>query len=389
VTFASGEGTKLVPFTSIGDTDIEPNETFMVTLTNPTGVALGDLVGDGILYNNDGPTLRVGDLSVPEGNSGTRQAVFVVSLSQPSAAPVSFSIGTVDDSARAGEDYVASTLADQVIPAGMTSKTFAVTINGDTALENTETFRVRLSQATGASILVGQATGEILNDDGPGLSILDAMVEEGDSGTRVLSFVVRLSQAAAGPVSYRFTAINGTAIGGSDFEPQAYDTYIPAGQLSSVEHVILRSDTTVEANETLSATLTYVNGASRYDWNAIGTILNDDGPVIGVGDATVSEGNAGTKVLTYVVNLTRPSAVPITYSISTYDITATAGSDYVARSLVNETIPAGQMSRTFTVTINGDTTVEANETLGVELRDVGAGATVGRPRGTGTITNDD
>ena len=70
-------------------------------------------------------------------------------------------------------------------------------------------------------------------------------------------------------------------------------------------------------------------------------------------------------------------------------MTAAAGSDYVAKSLVGQSIPAGQLSKTFTVTINGDTTVEANETFRATLSSISAGATLFAFTGTGTITNDD
>jgi hypothetical protein len=77
----------------------------------------------------------------------------------------------------------------------------------------------------------------------------------------------------------------------------------------------------------------------------------------------------------------------VTYSIATGNTTAAAGIDYVAASAVGETIPAGMTSKTFSVTIKGDTTVEANETFKVNLSNASVSMSDGQ--GIGTITNDD
>jgi hypothetical protein len=79
--------------------------------------------------------------------------------------PVTFNIATAYGTALAGSDYVARALANQSIPAGMLSKVFDVTLNGDTAVEANETFTVNLSASTGVSIRDGQAIGTITNDD--------------------------------------------------------------------------------------------------------------------------------------------------------------------------------------------------------------------------------
>jgi hypothetical protein len=78
---------------------------------------------------------------------------------------VTFNIGTSNWTASAGSDYAAMALTGQSIAAGQTSKTFAVTINGDTAVEPNEIFTVTLSAAAGASIFDARANGSILNDD--------------------------------------------------------------------------------------------------------------------------------------------------------------------------------------------------------------------------------
>ncbi len=116
------------------------------------------------------PVLSIDDAAITEGNSGTRSLVFTVRLSYASAGTVRYDIATADGSATAGSDYVARSLSGETIPAGQTSKSFAVTINGDTRPEANETFIVRLSAPAGASIGDGQATGTIVTDEVPLMS---------------------------------------------------------------------------------------------------------------------------------------------------------------------------------------------------------------------------
>jgi hypothetical protein len=136
-----------------------------------------------------------------------------------------------------------------------------------------------------------------------------------------------------------------------------------------------------------------VTGASVADGQAVGTIRNDDagssGPSLSINNVTLSEGNSGTKLATFTVQLSQAASGTVSYNIATADGTATvAGADYVASSLTGQSIPAGQLSKTFSVTVNGDTTVETNERFKVNLSNV-TGAAVADAQGIGTITNDD
>ncbi len=113
------------------------------------------------------------------------------------------------------------------------------------------------------------------------------------------------------------------------------------------------------------------------------------GTTLSINDATVTEGNTATTTATFTVTLSAAApAGGVTFDIATQDGTATAGSDYVARSLTAQTIPAGSTTSTFDVTVNGDTTYEPNETFLVNVTNV-VGATVSDGQGQGTITNDD
>ena len=109
--------------------------------------------------------LSIANVSTTEGNSGSHVVNFTVRLSSAAAGAVTYNIATANGTATAGSDYVASTMSGQSIPAGSTSKTFPVTILGDTTYENSESFSVQVSSVTGASVADGTASGVINNDD--------------------------------------------------------------------------------------------------------------------------------------------------------------------------------------------------------------------------------
>ena len=101
-----------------------------------------------------------------EGNSGITTATFVVQLSAPNTAPVSFDMATGNGSAQAGSDYQARAQAGRIIDPGRTRVLFEVAVQGDASVEPTETFSVTVGNLAGATLLDGAAIGSIGNDDG-------------------------------------------------------------------------------------------------------------------------------------------------------------------------------------------------------------------------------
>jgi len=373
------------------DSVVEPDETFTMELRGLSGATRFDWRAVGTILNDDGAALYVRNAVVTEGNEGTRIATFVVALSQAQSFPVSYTIATRDGTAKAGSDYVARTLVGETIPSGMLSRTFSVTINGDTDLEANEAFSADLSAvSTGIATWNPTGTATIVNDDGPALSVLDASAPEGNAPGGTMNVTLHLSQAAAVPVTYSIATTQGSAWPYQDYqETSLAGLVIPAGETTQVVSIPIVGDAAPEGNETFFVNLGVVSGATRADWQAVATIYNDDGPTLSVSDATISEGNVGTRTATFTVSLSKAAPAPVTYSVATFDGSAKAGSDYVASALANETIPAGMLSRTFAVTINGDVDPEANETFLVAVTRPSAGTTLFRNKGTGTITNDD
>jgi hypothetical protein len=253
---------------------------FAVIDTGPRIVETYDCVRNPDPVGGGGPTLSVSDATTTEGDSGTKNLSFKVTLSQPSGTRVKFDIGTANGSASAGSDYVAKQSLAKYITAGATSTTFTVVINGDTSYEANESFAVNLSNPIGASIADGQATGTIKNDDDatpPQLSIADVSVTEGASGTRNASFKVKLSAPSNGVVTYSIATADLTATAGSDYVSTSLVAQtMPAGTTGKYFVVPIYGDATKEPNETFSVTVSQVLRATVADGSAIGTIVNDD-----------------------------------------------------------------------------------------------------------------
>jgi predicted extracellular nuclease len=113
------------------------------------------------------------------------------------------------------------------------------------------------------------------------------------------------------------------------------------------------------------------------------------GVSLSINNVTVTEGESGVVIATFTVTLSSSTHSGVTFDISTQDASATtADNDYVANTLLGQSIPNGQQTSSFAVTVNGDTSFEPNETFFVNVTNV-AGANVSDGQGIGTITNDD
>ena len=149
----------------IGDLADEPNETVTLLLSNPINATLAQAQATLTIIDDDPlPTISIADTSLPEGNSGTTNAVFQVTLSNPSGSEVRITGTTSSGTATNGTDYIATT-ATLIFPAGTTNQTFSVPVIGDINNESNQTFFVTLSSPVACAIGRGTATGTILNDD--------------------------------------------------------------------------------------------------------------------------------------------------------------------------------------------------------------------------------
>ena len=167
LTFSAGVIARFVGVTLLGDTTVESTEGFTVALSSPSGATTGTALGQGLILNDDpssGVGIGIGNVSVVEGNAGSRTIVFAVTLSTASTSPVSVHYATASGTATAGSDFTAAS-GTLTIPAGATSRFVAVAVQGDTTFETSETLSVTLSAATSATLVRPTGVGTIINDD--------------------------------------------------------------------------------------------------------------------------------------------------------------------------------------------------------------------------------
>ena len=361
------------------------------------------------ITDDDAISLSINDASVVEGNAGNHMLTFTVSIPKAADRDVTFSYGTFNNTAVAGQDFVGVSSAVGTIPAGSTNAQIAVTVFGDSVGEADETLTVSLSNATvGTDVLAisdAFGTGSILNDEHT-VSISQALTvaENIVGGRAVLS--LSLSSASAFPVTVTIALTDGTAKKGMDYlDPASLNVTIPAGQTSASISIPITNDTGSEGNETFTVTMiTAINAELASLASSSVTIVSEDGPSrLTVSNVTVAEANPAGAAdnfvdMTFTATLDKASGTPVSFdweTLSGSPFTATPGADFTAVSLTTLTIPANTTSKTFVVKVKKDLIHESDETLGVRVFNVldaelfdGTGVTTSRTV-TGTITNDD
>ena len=382
VSFAPGETSQSVSVNVTRDALTEASETFRVLLSGAVGAVIADDTGVGTITNDDG--FAVNDVAQFEGSgSGTTAFVFNVSLLSPLASTATVNYQVAGLSAASGSDFqpLSGTLS---FAAGEVLKQVTVLVNKDSQAESDETFRLVLSDATGAALADDSGTGTIRNDDT--LSVADTFVVEGDAGTANLVFTVTLSTASAGSVTVDYATVAGTATAGVDYTGVSGTLTFAPGETTRTVTVPVIGDMLPEASETVTLQLSNAVGTGIANGTSVGVIRNDDGLSV-TSPATVDEGNTGTKTVIFTVNLSTAASEPIQVDYATADGTATAGSDYIGTA-GTLTFAIGETSKTVAVTIKGDTAFEPNETFRLVLSNP-VGTELTNESGSVTIRNDD
>ena len=334
------------------------------------------------------PSVTISDEWVMEGDSGTTQVEFTVTLSKPSTSTVTVDYATRGASATADIDY-ATTSGTVTFAPGETEKTITVDVIGDLDVELREQFYVDLSNVSNAVIGFPFGIGEIISEDVPDVTIEDVSIVEGNGGYKSVYFTLVLSDVHSENVSIAYATVDGTAKSGSDYQGVMGTLTIPAGAISGTIRVDIIGDTIIEDNESFYLTLYAAEQANLTDEAATATIINDDSEQgIMIDDSAVIEGNTGRKSMYFTVLLAQPSRSFITIHYATMNGTATtADRDYVAVS-GQVSIRPGSRSATIVVPILGDRKAESDEIFYVQL--VRAfGAVISDGLAEGTIYNDD
>jgi Ca2+-binding RTX toxin-like protein len=283
VTFAAGSSTATVTVNPTADATVESNETVILTLAAGTGYTVGTTTPvTGTINNDDSASISINDVTVSEGNSGTTNAVFTVTLSNPVDTSVTLNYSTANGTATtADNDYTAIATTPLTFNVGETSKTITVAVNGDTKVENNETFFVNLSnlQANGRNVTINdnQGQGTINNDDSTvtsQLSINDITVVEGQNSNAILTVTVNNPNPQQITVNYTTTPIN--AIANVDYTSQTGTLTIAPNASTATISIPILNDNLNEPDEAFTVTLSNPVNATINPDEAIGQVIITD-----------------------------------------------------------------------------------------------------------------
>ncbi|MEO8428176.1 MAG: Calx-beta domain-containing protein, partial [Verrucomicrobiota bacterium] len=221
----------------------------------------------------------------------------------------------------------------------------------------------------------------------PSISISDAKIMEGDSGTTGAVLIARLSVRSSETVTVDCATADGTAEQGTDYLAAGGTIIFPAGTTNQTVTVQIVGDTIDELLETLFVNLSNPVNATISDRQGICRIIDDDGPSISIGRINVAEGNSGTNSSVFAVKLSAASPQTVTVEYATADDSAIVGSDYL-EAAGKLTFRPGVTNLNVTIRIKGDITIEPDENFFVNLFNP-TNATVLVSPGIGTIRNDD
>ena len=324
------------------------------------------------------------DIEVLE-SAGT--AVFRLQLDRENTQTVTVDYETADGTAEQPEDYT-QTSGTATFDAGTRTVLVRVPVVDDDEEDADETFDLRLTGASGASISDNSATATIRDDDGddnlPVIHIADASATEpgyiGTSSTRAcFAVTIRNYQPGVVPISVDYQSLeapwlgDGAATPGADygaftygeFEARTVEIYGAESEIC----VTVFNDDIPEPDEMFIGWLSNPVGAVLGNNMAWATIIDRDPPIASVIDVEASESDAAVE---FTLSLHAPDIEPSSVDYTTVVLTsegdraARPGEDYTTVS-DTLTFPAGATSATISVPIIHDTDDEADETFELVL----------------------
>ncbi|MET0645946.1 MAG: Calx-beta domain-containing protein [Pyrinomonadaceae bacterium] len=276
VTIAPGETNRNITIAINDDAIYERDETFTVEIATVTGGVISRRSTVVTILNDDPlPSVSVGDITIVEGDSGTRQAVFTVTREGLTDRTVTVNVRTVDGTAVAGEDYVslASQFQTQLqIGPGVGSNTLAVSVYGDTIIEGKKSFSVELSSPVNATIARAQAVCEIEdNDTSTGVPTVQLGAREvrAQEGAGVATLTVTRSGDSSAPASVNYATTlwpgvptSGFAWDRNDYTFASGTLRFAAGETSKELRIFIADDALVEGDEVFTVTLSGATGGA-------------------------------------------------------------------------------------------------------------------------------
>jgi len=377
LTLPAGTTAVTVPIAIIDDDLPESGEHLAVQLTEAEHAVIGTGTALCYIQDDDNPAITVDDVARAEGAGAM---TFTVTLSTASPLPAGVHVSTVAATATPGEDYVARSEV-VVMPAGVVTHDFTVTLLDDLRPEPDEIFLVALTAPVNAVVLTGIASGTIVDDDGELITVADVTANEADGSA---GFAIALSGPVDDDVEITVATVAGDAQPGTDYVDLQETITIPAGETAITVPVVLVDDDLPELPETFGFVLRDAVGAVLDDSTATCTLTDDDLPVVTVADVVEDEDDGP---LDFLLGLSETTPWPVTVTVVSLDGTATAPADYTAVARL-VTFPAGARERTVAVPLVNDAAAEGEEWFLLQIT-AGDGAAFQAAPARGTIRDDD
>jgi len=409
LTFTAGETAKFVTVTVIGDSLIENDESFRVTLSGqPEGSTISTATADGVVRDDDASVsvARRTAATINEGDSTNTVHTFRITRSGGTARAdtVTFFVAGVGNNPATANDFTAGFPFGVItFDPGATIVDVDVIVLGDLDVEANEAFSFNLTGASNnTSIVTGSATATIGNDDTTySITRANAVQVEGNSGTRNFTFNVTRTGITNVTGTVEFDVRLGT---GPNAASAADFTGATSGVVSFTANATQRTvtirvvgETLLENDETFEVLLSNPNRTSTItEESATGVIINDDALYsIAPTSATKVEGDADVTAFTFTA--TRTGDISNAGSVQYRTIfptgvadPATIATDFEAGTTTGTVnFAADEDTALITINVTGDTTEEADETFTVELFSPSAGGRVGTDRADAVILNDD
>ncbi|MFN7819163.1 MAG: Calx-beta domain-containing protein [Cyanobacteriota bacterium] len=163
VTFAANAATATITVDPVPDSQVEQNETVVLTLASGAGYAIGTTNPvTGTIQNDDFPVIAINDVTVVEGKDAN--ALLTLSVDNPSPQQISVNFATSPVDATANGDYTTRT-GTLILPANATTVTLAIPILNDNLNEANESFLVTLSAPINATLSPDGGIAEVTITD--------------------------------------------------------------------------------------------------------------------------------------------------------------------------------------------------------------------------------
>ena len=365
LTIAAGRtaSTGTVTITAVDNAVDAPHKTVTVSATaaNAQGVTAPGSVTLTVRDDDDAPavTLRLSPDSV--GEAGGTSTV-TAALDRPSSEETTVTVSAAPVAPAVAGDYTLSGSRLTIAP-GATASTGTVTVTGVDDDVVTGTKQVTVSGVAANAQGIGgppSVTLSIADDDAPGLSIADASVAEGDTGSTPMTFTVVLSPVALSTVTVDWATADATARAGTDYAAASGRLAFGAGDSRRTVTVMVSGDGVDEPDRTFTVVLSGASGAAVSDGTATGTIRDDDDPpavtLVLVPDSIAEAG--GRSEVTALLD--RASSEETTVTVSAAPVAPAVAGDYALDERTVLTIAAGRTMSARTVAITGvDNAVDA------------------------------